>query len=86
MDGFSFYNQIQIHPANQYKTAFTTPRGNFSYRVIHFGLKNAGATFQRAMTYVFHDLDCIILVYLDELIALSKKQTQHLYDLQVIFQ
>jgi hypothetical protein len=53
MDGFSSYNQIQIHPADQYKTAFTTPWGTFSYRVMPFGLKNAGATFQRAMTYIF---------------------------------
>jgi hypothetical protein len=42
MDGFSGYNQIQIHPADQYKTAFTTPWGTFAYRVMPFGLKNAG--------------------------------------------
>jgi hypothetical protein len=44
MDGFSGYNQIQIHPADQYKTAFITPWGTFAYRVMPFGLKNAGAT------------------------------------------
>jgi hypothetical protein len=73
MDGFSGYNQIQIHPTDQYKTTFTTPWGTFSYRVMPFGLKNAGATFQWAMTYVFHDLACIILAYLDDLTARSKK-------------
>jgi hypothetical protein len=67
MDGFSGYNQIQIHPADQYKTSFTTPWGTFAYHVMPFGLKNAGATFQQAMTYVFHDLACIILSYLDDL-------------------
>jgi hypothetical protein len=46
-----------------------------------FGLKNAGATFQRAMTYIFHDLAQIILAYLDDLTACSKKCTQHLNDL-----
>jgi hypothetical protein len=51
-----------------------------------FGLKNIGATFQRAMTYVFHDLAHIILAYLDDLTARSKKQTQHLDDLRIIFQ
>jgi hypothetical protein len=86
MDGFSGYNQIQIHPADQYKTTFTTPWGTFSYRVMPFGLKNAGATFQWAMTYVFHDLSHIILAYLDDLTARSKKQTQHLDDLRVVFQ
>jgi hypothetical protein len=64
MEVFSGYNQIQIHPIDQYKTAFTTPWGTFSYRFMPFGLKNTGATFQRAMTYVFHDLTYIILTYL----------------------
>jgi hypothetical protein len=86
MDGFSGYNQIQIHPADQYKTAFITPWGTFSYRVMPFGLKNAGATFQRAMTYIFHDLAKIILAYLDDLTSQSKKHTQHLNDLRIIFQ
>ena len=45
MDGFSRYNQIQIQKEDRYKTVFTTPWGTFSYRVIPFGLKNAGATF-----------------------------------------
>jgi hypothetical protein len=69
MGGFSGYNQIQIHPADQYKTAFTTPCGTFAYRVMPFGLKNASATFQREMTYIFHNLANIILAYLDDLTA-----------------
>jgi hypothetical protein len=84
MDGFSGYNQIQIHPADQYKTAFTTPWGTFSYRFMPFGLKNAGATFQWAMTYIFHNLSHIILAYLDDLTAQSKQHTQHLDDLRII--
>jgi hypothetical protein len=51
-----------------------------------FGLKNAGTTFQWAMTYIFHDLAHIILAYLDDLTARSKKCTQHLDDLWIIFQ
>jgi hypothetical protein len=86
MDGFSGYNQIQIHLVDQHKTAFTTPWGKFSYRVMPFGLKNAGATFQWAMTYIFHDLAHIILTYLDDLTSRSKKRTQHLDDLRIIFQ
>jgi hypothetical protein len=86
MDGFSGYNQIQIHPTDQYKTAFITLWGTFAYRVMPFGLKNAGATFQWAMTYIFHDLANIILAYLDDLTARSKKRTQHLDDLRIIFQ
>ena len=69
MDGFSGYNQIQIQKEDHYKTTFTTPWGTFAYRVMPFGLKNAGATFQRVVTYYFHDLIHIILVYLDDLTA-----------------
>jgi hypothetical protein len=86
MDGFSDYNQIQIHLAYQYKTTFTTPWGTFSYHIMPFGIKNASAIFERDMTYVFHDLSCIILDYLDDLTARSKKRTQHLDDLRIIFQ
>jgi hypothetical protein len=86
MDGFSGYNQIQIHPIDQYKTTFTTPWGTFAYHVMHFGLKNASVTFQRAMTYIFHYLLAhIILSYLDNLTARSKKHTQHLDDLHIVF-
>jgi hypothetical protein len=86
MDGFSGYNKIEIHPADQYKTTFTTPWGTFYYSVMPFRLKNAGATFQWAMTYVFHNLAHIILAYLNDLTTQSKKCTQHLYDLRVVFQ
>jgi hypothetical protein len=65
---------------------FTTPWGTVSYLVMPFGLKNAGTTFQWAMKYIFYDLDHIILAYLDNLTARSKKRTQHLDDLQIIFQ
>ena len=50
-----------------------------------FGLKNAGATFQQAMTYCFHDLIHIILVYLDDLTARSIKQSQNIDNLQQVF-
>jgi hypothetical protein len=85
MDGFSSYNQIQIHPAEQYKIEFTTPWGTFAYCVMYFGLKNAGATFQPTMTYIFHDLAPIILAYLEDITARSKKCTQHLDDLCIVF-
>jgi hypothetical protein len=86
MDRFFGYNQIQIHPADQYKTTFTTPWGTFAYRVMPFFLKNVGTTFQWAMTYIFHDLAHIILAYLDDLTTRYKKCTQHLDDLRIIFQ
>ena len=71
MDGFSGYNQITICPEDQHKTAFIFPWGTFAYKKMPFGLKNAGATFQRAMSYVFHDIKNIIEAYLDDLAAHS---------------
>ena len=42
MDAFSCYNQILIHPDDQEKMTFITERGIFCYKVMPFGLKNAG--------------------------------------------
>jgi hypothetical protein len=50
MDGFSGYNQIEILLVDQHKTAFIYPWGTFTYQKLPFGLKNVGATFQRAMS------------------------------------
>lgn len=47
MDGFSRYNQINILPADQHKTAFIFPWGTFVYNKLPFVLKNASANFQR---------------------------------------
>ncbi|KAL0294848.1 UNVERIFIED_CONTAM: Transposon Tf2-12 polyprotein [Sesamum radiatum] len=49
MDGSSRYNQIRMSPKDEECTAFRTPKGIYCYKVMPFGLKNAGATYQRAM-------------------------------------
>ncbi|PKI59574.1 hypothetical protein CRG98_020037 [Punica granatum] len=56
MDGFSGYSQIRMAEEDKIKTTFTTMWGTFCYRVMPFGLKNAGATYQRAMVTLFHDM------------------------------
>ena len=56
MDGFSRYNQIMIDLEEMEKTSFITEWGTYRYRVMPFGLKNAGATYQRAVTTLFHDM------------------------------
>ena len=56
MDGFSGYNQIRMVLRDAEKTTFRIPMGNFYYTVMPFGLKNAGATYQRAMMAIFHDM------------------------------
>ena len=47
VDAFSGYNQIQMAEEDQEKMAFITSQGLYYYRVMPFGLKNAGATYQR---------------------------------------
>lgn len=71
MDTFFSYNQINILPTIQHKTAFICPWGTFAYRKLPFGLKNAGATFQQAMSYEFHNIKHIVQPYLDDLLAQS---------------
>ena len=54
MDAYSGYNQISMVVSDKYCTAFMTSSGNYYYNVMPFGLKNAGATYQRMMNRVFH--------------------------------
>jgi hypothetical protein len=58
MDGNASYKQIFMAPEDIHKTTFRVPGtvGLFEYVVMTFGLKNACATYQRAMNYIFHDL------------------------------
>jgi hypothetical protein len=53
MDAYSGYNQILMHPEDQEKTGFITDIGVYCYTMMAFGLKNAGATYQRMMSRVF---------------------------------
>ncbi|CAL8162293.1 unnamed protein product [Prunus armeniaca] len=78
MDGFSGYNQIKMSPKDAEKTAFRTPYGNFYYTVMPFGLKNAGATYQRAMIAVFHNImGKEVEDYVDDLVVKSKTRESH---------
>jgi hypothetical protein len=77
MDGFFDYNQINIFPADQHKNAFICSWGTFSYRKLPSDLKNAGATFQRAMSYDFHDIKHIIQPHLNDLPTHSMHRQDH---------
>ena len=55
MDAFSGYNQIRMVPEDEEKTAFITNRGLYCYRVMPFGLKNAGVTYQRLVNKIFKE-------------------------------
>ncbi|KAG8488615.1 hypothetical protein CXB51_016573 [Gossypium anomalum] len=86
MDGFSGYNQIKMHPEDKEKTTFVTMWGTFCYKVMPFGLKNAGATYQRAMVTLFHDMmHKEIEVYVDDMIAKSRTENEHVQVLRKLF-
>ena len=68
-----------------HKTAFRCPGhlGLFEWVVMTFGLKNAGATFQRAMNYIFHEfISNIVEIYIDDVVVKSKGHQEHLADLR----
>ena len=74
MDGFNRYNQIRMAPKDAKKIAFRTPISNFYYTVMPFGLKNAGATYQRMMTAIFHDMmHCKLEDYVDDIVVNSRR-------------
>ena len=86
MDGYSGYNQIKLAARDQSKTSFTTPWGTFCYTVMPFGLKNAGATYQRAMAVIFHDqMRKIMDAYVDDILVKSKEEEDHLEALDQVF-
>ncbi|RVW58846.1 Transposon Ty3-G Gag-Pol polyprotein [Vitis vinifera] len=79
MDGFSGYSQILMAPEDMEKTSFITEWGTYCYRVMPFGLKNAGATYQRAATTLFHDMmHRDVEVYVDDMIVKSRGRSDHL--------
>ncbi|KAM1935127.1 hypothetical protein ACFX15_019227 [Malus domestica] len=87
MDGSSGYNQIHMALEYEELTAFRTPKGIYCYKVMPFGLKNAGATYQRAMQKIFNDmLHKNVECYVDDVVVKTKKRSDHLKDLRVVFE
>ena len=87
LDAFQGYHQIPLALDDQEKTAFVTLVGNYHYKVMPFGLKNAGSTYQRMMTRMFESLlGKNIEIYIDNMVVKSKMVSEHLGDLQVVFE
>nr|XP_025661621.1 uncharacterized protein LOC112757229 [Arachis hypogaea] len=85
MDAYSGYNQIPMHRLDEEKTAFITPDRTYCYTVMPFGLKNAGATYQRVVNKIFRDLSGNKLeVYIDDMLAKTESGEQLTDDLKVI--
>jgi len=84
MDGNAGYNQIFMAEEDIPKTAFRCPGhvGLFEWIVKTFGLKNASATYQRAMNFIFHKfIGKIVEIYIDDVVVKSRDFTKHLADL-----
>ena len=87
MDAFSGYNQISMDPDDQEKTSFITGQGTYCYRVMPFGLKNAGATYQRLVNKMFQkQIRASMEVYIDDMLVKSTSVTLHITHLSEAFQ
>ncbi|KAM2160070.1 hypothetical protein ACFX1Q_043225 [Malus domestica] len=86
MDAYSRYNQILMNPPNQERTAFTTDKRLYCYKVMPFGLKNAGAIYQRLVNSMFAELiGKSMEVYVDDMLVKSKHADQHITNLSETF-
>ncbi|XP_065033898.1 uncharacterized protein LOC135666260 [Musa acuminata AAA Group] len=86
MDAYSGYNQIKMALEDREHTAFLTDQGIYFYKVMPFGLKNAGATYQRTVNKMFaHQIGRNMEVYVDDMIVKSREAGTHLADLAEAF-
>src|SRR3954469_2057477 len=86
LDAYSGYNQIRLKVEDQDKTAFITPFGVFCYNTMPFGLKNAGATYQRCMQACLKDhIGRNIQVYVDDIVIKTREARTLINDLRETF-
>ena len=87
LDAFQGYHQIPLALDDQEKTAFVTLVGNYHYKVMPFGLKNAGLTYQWMMTKMFEpQLGKNVKVYIGDMVVNGKLVFEHVMDLTSIFE
>lgn len=87
LDAFSGYNQILMHQDDQEKIAFVTGRGIYCYKIMPFGLKNAGSTYQWLVNKMFADLiGQTMKVYIDDMIVKFKRSLDHISHLRQTFE
>jgi hypothetical protein len=84
MDGNAGYNQNFMALEDISKIAFRCPGhiGLFEWIVMTFGLKNAGATYQRAMNYIHELIGKIVEIYIDDVMIKSLNHDPHLEDVK----
>jgi hypothetical protein len=89
MDGNAGYNQIFMSKEDIPKTAFRYPGhvGLFEWIVMTFSFKNSGATYQRAMNFIFLEyIGTLVEIYIDDVVVKSGDITKHLADLRKILE
>ena len=87
MDAFSGYNQISMYPYDQEKSSFVTGQGTYCYRVMPFGLKKAGAPYQRLVNRMFQkQIGASMEVYIDDMLVKSTTAELHITHLSEAFQ
>jgi hypothetical protein len=86
LDCYSGYHQIAIKEKDQEKTAFITPFGTYCYTTMFFGLKNADATYQRAIHACFkRQLNKNVEAYMDDVVVKTKNSDMLIADLEETF-
>ena len=86
LDAYSGYNQIAMHEPDKEKTAFVIERGTYCYKVMPFGLKNAGATYQRLVNMMFKkQIGVTMEVYVDDIRVKGKQRSDHIRNLAETF-
>ena len=86
LDAYSGYHQIRMRESDQEATSFITPYGTYCYITMPFGLKNAGATYQRTMQRCLSSqLGRNVHAYVDDIAVMSKKSGDLISDLQETF-
>jgi hypothetical protein len=86
LDARSGYHQIKMKESDQLATSFITPFGMYCYVTMPFGLRNAGAIYQRCMHHVFGDhIGRTVEVYVDDIVVNTRKADNLVSDLRIAF-
>ena len=86
LDAYSGYHQIKIIESDQLVTSFITPFGMYCYVTMPFGLRNAGATYQRCMLHVFGEhIGSTVEAYVDDIVVKSRRRGDLIQDLEIAF-
>ena len=78
------YWQIPMMHSDKEKTAFSTPMGLMQFRVMPFGLVNAGATYTRMMRHLLQDLPNVDN-YIDDVLVYTDSWQEHIASLRALF-